>query len=127
MEMFDKMEMIKILKPDFFFGDERGTLTQITHESFAQVNHVFTVKGAVRGNFHYHKRAKEVFFVASGDITVYLEKGDKSEKYNFKTGDMFLIREDVRHRFDFNEDTHLVAFYTERVELPDGTKDIYTD
>lgn len=121
------MNLIEILKPDFIFEDGRGCLAQLTHKPYAQVNAVFTKKGAVRGNFHYHKTTKEVFFVISGEIKVSLYLDDRSEEHIFKNGDMFLIPENVRHRFDFFEDTYLVAFYTSRVEFEDGTKDIICD
>lgn len=121
------MNLVEILKPDFIFEDERGVLSQITHAPFAQVNAVFTKKGAVRGNYHYHKTTKEVFFVISGEIKLSLYLDNVSQEHTFKSGDMFMIPENVRHRFDFCEDTYLVAFYTSRVELEDGTKDIICD
>lgn len=121
------MKLIEILKPDFIFEDERGMLSQITHEPYAQVNAVFTKKGAVRGNLHYHRTAKEVFFVVSGETEVFVQLNGQSEKHIFKAGDMFMIHENVRHSFDFNEDTYLVSFYTSRIELADGTKDIICD
>lgn len=121
------MELIQILKPDFVFDDERGTLSQITHTPFAQTNAVFTRKGAVRGSYHYHKATKELFFVISGKIKVSVSCNAQHEDYLFKSGDMFLIPENVRHCFEYYEDTYLVAFYTSRVELEDGSKDIFCD
>ena len=121
------MKLVEIMKPDFIFEDDRGLLCQVSHESFAQVNAVFTKKGAVRGNFHYHRQTREIFFVISGEIELSVYCGDLSEKHHFKTGDMFMIPEEVRHSFLYCEDTYLVAFYTSAVELPDGTKDILTD
>lgn len=121
------MQLVEILEPDFVFEDERGILSQITHTPYAQVNAVFTKKGAVRGNFHYHKTTKEVFFVVTGEIKVSLYLDDVSEEHIFKKGDMFRISENVRHSFRFCEDTYLVSFYTSRVELTDGTKDIISD
>lgn len=118
------MKLIEILEPDFVFEDDRGFLSQITHEPFAQVNAVFTKKGAVRGNFHYHRTTKEVFFVISGSFDVFVHLDGREEKRSFKKGDMFMINENVRHSFDYKEDTYLVAFYTSKVELSDGTKDI---
>lgn len=121
------MKLVEILKPDFVFEDERGMLSQITHEPFAQVNAVYSKKGALRGNYHYHKTTKEVFFIVSGEIKLLLCLDGEKEEHIFKNGDMFLIPENVRHSFEFLEDTYLVAFYTSRVELEDGTKDIISD
>lgn len=118
------MKLIEILNPDFIFEDDRGLLAQITHEPFAQVNAVFTKKGSVRGNFHYHKTTKEVFFVISGSFDVSLYLDGYEETHSFKQGDMFMINENVRHSFNYKEDTYLVAFYTSKVELSDGSKDI---
>ncbi len=122
-----EMKLVEILKPDFVFEDERGILSQITHTPFAQVNAVYTKKGAIRGRFHYHKTTKEAFYVLKGEIKVSLYFDESSEEYTFRTGDMFMIPELVRHNFDFLEDTYLVSFYTSCVELPDGTKDIISD
>ena len=125
--MCDFMKLAEILKPDFIFEDHRGTLTQITHEPFAQTNAVFTRAGEVRGDFHYHRFSKEIFFIISGEIKLHLKKDDLSEAAVFRSGDMFLIPENVKHRFEFLKDTYLVAFYTNRVELENGEKDIISD
>ena len=121
------MKLIEILKPDFFFEDERGSLCQITHEKFTQTNAVFSKKNSVRGNFHYHKTAEEIFYIISGEVTVDLFLDGESQQYNFASGDMFRINKNVRHRFSYSEDTYLVVFYSSEIELDDGTKDIISD
>lgn len=125
--MCDRMSLVKILKPDFVFEDERGMLAQLVSSGYTQVNAVFTKKGAVRGNFHYHKETKECFFVISGKIKITLSLDDITETYTFKSGDMFLVEENVKHSFDYIEDTYLVVMYTECVEKEDGKKDIFVD
>lgn len=124
--MRDTMKLFEIIEPDFSFADERGLLVQIAHEDVAQVNAVFTKKGAVRGNLHYHKQAKETFYILSGKIRVTFVLDGEREEAVFSSGDAFRIPENVRHTFDYLEDTYLVGLYSARVELPDGTKDIYT-
>lgn len=121
------LNLIEILKPDFVFEDERGTLSQITHSPFAQTNAVFSKKGAIRGGFHYHNFSKEIFFVISGSIKTTVHLNGQTEEYIFNGGDMFLIPEKVGHNMEYLEDTYLVAFYTNRVELDDGTKDIISE
>lgn len=121
------LNLIEILKPDFVFEDERGTLSQITHSPFAQTNAVFSKKGAIRGGFHYHNFSKEIFFVISGRLKTTVRLNGQTEEYIFNGGDMFLIPEKVSHNMEYLEDTYLVAFYTNRVELGDGTKDIISD
>lgn len=121
------MKLVEILKPDFVHEDERGILSQITHTPYGQVNSAFTKKGAIRGRYHYHKTTKEIFYIITGEIKVSLSLDGVSEEHIFKTGDMFLVPEYVRHNFDFQEDTYLVSFYTSCVELPDGTMDIVSD
>lgn len=115
--------MIKIIKPDFVFEDERGTLTQLIHEGYTQINVVTSKAGVERGN-HYHALNKEGFYVVEGAFLLEASLGEKKEAYEFKKGDMFIIEPNVMHRFVYREDTLLVAFYDKGVELPDGTKDI---
>ncbi len=121
------MPIIEILTPDFIHNDERGSLVQLVHEGYNQVNAVFTKKGTVRGNFHYHKNNDEVFYLISGKVTVTARQGSETQSFTFKGGDMFRINAGVRHSFEYIEDTYLVVLYTGGVELPDGTKDIYSD
>ncbi|MCH5197585.1 MAG: cupin domain-containing protein [Oscillospiraceae bacterium] len=120
------MELIKILTPDFLYPDERGLLVQLCGGGYEQVNAVFTKKGSIRGNFHYHKNTKEAYFVLSGKILLTAEKNGVTEKRVFETGEMFLIEEFVKHSLDFIEDTYLVVLYSKCVENADGTKDIHT-
>ena len=127
MEMCEHMELIEKLIPDFIYPDERGLLVQICRSGYEQINAVFTKKGAVRGNFHYHKNTREVFFVLSGKVKVITVLGSLREEGIFETGDMFLVKEYVRHSFEYLEDTYLVGLYTVPVESADGEKDIHTD
>lgn len=121
------MKMIEILTPDFTFTDDRGTLTQLVHEGFSQVNAVFTKAGKIRGNFHYHEGTKELFFVIKGKIEITAKYNGVSENYTFSDGDMFMVNENVRHTFSYIDDTYLVALYTNPIEKEDGTKDIIPD
>lgn len=121
------MKLIEILQPDFHFADDRGVLTQLVHTGYEQVNAVFTKKGAVRGNMHYHKQTDEVFYLLSGAVRVTVSLEDTEEEYHFRTGDMFKILPLVRHNFLYEEDTYLVVLYTRGIEREDGTKDLYTD
>lgn len=120
------MKLLEIIQPDFSFADDRGVLAQIAHTDVAQVNASFTKKGAVRGNGHYHTGTKESFYILSGRVRVIVSRGDVREEYVFASGDAFRIPENVRHTFEYLDDTYLVALYSARVELPDGTKDIHT-
>lgn len=125
--MCDKMKLIEILTPDFTFTDDRGTITQIVHEGYSQVNAVFTKAGKIRGNFHYHAHTKELFYIIKGKIQFTAKLCGKTEEYIFSDGDMFLVNENVRHTFLYLEDTYLVGLYTSPVENEDGTKDIIPD
>lgn len=119
--------LIVILTPDFSFTDERGVLTQLCSSGYSQVNAVFTKKGAVRGNMHYHKENTETFFIISGSARVTAKKDGKTETRTFATGDMFTIPPYVAHDFVYLEDTYLVGLYSGCVEKADGSKDIFTD
>ncbi|MBR5423092.1 MAG: cupin domain-containing protein [Clostridia bacterium] len=120
------MKLLKDLTPDFMYSDDRGLLVQLCREGYSQVNAVFTKKGAVRGNFHYHKHTKEAFFILSGKVRVTASRGEETEIRSFETGDMFLVEEYVRHSFEYLEDTCLVGLYTVPVESANGEKDIHT-
>ncbi len=115
--------MIKILTPDFVFEDERGTLVQLVHEGYNQINVVTSKAGVIRGN-HCHRLNREGFYVVEGSFTVNVHKGSEKASHTFKKGDMFLIEPEVMHSFIYLEDTTLIGFYDKGVELPDGTKDI---
>ena len=118
--------MIKILKPDFSFVDERGSLTQLVREGYKQVNVVESKKDSFRG-CHYHKINEEAFYIISGGLKLEVSRvgSDAIETYEFNTGDMFLIEPYVVHSFSFLEDSTLVSMYSSGVELQDGNKDIY--
>jgi mannose-6-phosphate isomerase-like protein (cupin superfamily) len=118
------MPLIEKLTPDFVFDDERGTLAQLVHSGYEQVNAVFTKKGAVRGNMHCHKNSNEVFYIISGSVDVTARLDEAEETARFESGDMFLIRNNIMHTFVYNEDTYIVALYDRRIENEDGTKDI---
>ncbi len=121
------MKLIEKLEPDFTFADDRGTLTQLVHDGYRQVNAVFTKKGAVRGNYHYHRQTDEVFFVLNGRVVITAVQGCEKESAEFGTGDMFRIPANVRHSCRYTEDTNLVVLYTAPVDLPNGTRDIIPD
>lgn len=118
--------LIKRIKPDFVFDDDRGTIVQLVHDGYKQVNTVFTKKGAVRGNLHYHEVNNELFYIVSGAVRLTAQKGDVKEEYVFESGDMFLVEKEIRHSFEFLADTQLIGLYDVGVEL-DGKKDILTD
>ena len=116
--------MIEILEPNFKFGDDRGSLTQLVREGYRQVNVIKSKAGANRGG-HYHKLNREAFFIINGGFDLTVRLGKKSDKYHFGTGDMFLIKPMVVHDFYFTDETTLVSMYDQGVELGDGKMDIY--
>ena len=120
------MELIRRIKPDFLFEDDRGVLVQLVHDGYRQVNAVFTKKGAVRGNFHYHKETDEAFFIMAGRVEVTAELDGATETATFCANEMFLLPRLVRHTFRYLEDTYLVGMYPVPVEKADGSKDIHT-
>lgn len=120
--------LVEFIKPDFEFEDARGSLKQLVHEGWKQVNYITSVAGALRGN-HYHKENVEAFFVISGRFKLVAETLDKSKKeeYEMKAGDFFVVKPNVNHSFDYLGPTQLISFYDKGVEKPDGSKDIYND
>lgn len=118
--------LAEILKPDFTFSNEHGSLTQLVHEGWRQVNVLESEKGSSRGG-HYHKENKEAFYVIKGRLQLQLDHQAERETIEFQTGDMFCVRPYVMHTFVFLEDTCMVAVYDQGVEHADGTKDIYSE
>lgn len=113
--------MLKQISCDFLFEDNRGQLVQLVHGGWKQVNVITTRKNVVRGG-HYHKLNAEAFYIISGacEVTV----GEQTT--TFRSGDFFRIDPFDMHSFNYLEETIMVSMYSEGVELPDGTKDIYT-
>ena len=117
--------LIEFIKPDFEFEDSRGSLKQLVHKGWNQINYITSVADAFRGN-HYHKLNKEAFFIIKGSLKLSVSTLDnvQHEEYNIKTGDCFIIYPNINHSFHFTEDTALISMYDKGVERPDGQKDI---
>lgn len=116
--------LIRILKPDFIHKDDRGTLTQLVHDGYKQVNVIYSDPGSIRGR-HYHKENTEAFYIISGKLTLILEKDGVREEHRFETEDMFEVPPYAVHEFIFTEATTLISMYSNGVEISDGLKDIY--
>lgn len=117
--------MYEIIKTDFEFTDERGSLIQLVHEGYEQVNVLVTHKGVFRGG-HGHRTRNEIFYVINGKVQVLFEdKNGKKEEAIFKKDDFFKIHPMVIHSMEFLEETIMVAMYDSCIINADGTKDIY--
>ena len=114
--------MLKIKKTDFEFTDARGSIVQLIHGGYQQLNVITSKKGVVRGG-HYHKQNEEAFYVISGSLEVAVN----GDSHRFAAGEFFGIEANDMHSFTFLEDTVLVSMYSNGVELEDGTKDIFTE
>ena len=116
-----KKSLIEFVKPDFNFEDERGSLTQLFRNGWNQVNYISSEKGSVRGG-HYHKKNSEMFFIISGDIKLTLKdiKSFNTEEYILTKGDMFVIRKDISHNFEFISQWQLITAYDNGVETDSG-------
>ena len=111
---------------DFQHIDKRGSLTQLIHDGFKQINVLESKKGVERGS-HFHKRSIEAFYVISGSIEVTLWNKDTKEVAIFNKGDFFEIHPFVLHNMFFLEDCLMVQMYDSPVENADGTKDIFME
>ena len=120
------MNLVEFLNPDFVFENEAGSLKQLVHDGWKQVNIISSVSGSKRGG-HYHKYNKEAFYIISGAFNLIVWNDEKQEKYTIKGGDFFLIRENVFHTFEYTEDTWLISMYSNGVELDEKNKDIWTE
>ena len=120
------MKHYELRKVDFTHADIRGSLTQLVHEGWAQVNVLESNKGATRGA-HFHKRSREAFYVISGSVDVNFISKDGEENVTFRKGDFFEIYPFVLHNMYFPEDCLMVQMYDIPVENKDGSKDIFTE
>lgn len=114
--------MLKQMKADFHFEDDRGIIVQLVHEGYAQINVITSKKGVFRGG-HYHKENEEAFYIVSGSLEVTVN----GEKATFANGDFFGIAANDIHSFYFLEDTTLVSMYSKGVENSNGIKDIFVE
>lgn len=119
------MALYNIRTPDFRFADGRGSLVQLVHEGYAQINVLESKAGSTRGA-HFHKRATEAFYVVNGSVEVTFIK-KTTEKVTFRPGDFFEVLPLVLHNMYFPEDCLMVQMYDIPVENEDGTKDIFTE
>ena len=120
------MSLYETRKVDFRHQDWRGSLVQLVHGGFNQINVLESKSGAARGS-HYHKRAIEAFYVVSGCVVVRLWDKEKEEVVTFRQGDFFEIHPFILHNMYFPEDCLMVQMYDTPVENEDGTKDIFTE
>lgn len=120
------MDLYKTREVDFQHKDVRGSLTQLIHEGFVQINVLESIKGAERGA-HLHKRSIEAFYIITGSVEVEFIGNDSKEIITFKQGDFFEIYPYVLHNMYFPEDCLMVQMYDKPVENKDGTKDIFME
>lgn len=120
------MSLFKLRQVDFQHKDERGSLVQLIHEGFSQINVLESKTGATRGA-HYHKRSVEAFYVVSGSVEVKLWNKETEETAIFQQGDFFEIHPFFLHNMYFPEDCLMVQMYDIPVENEDGTKDIFME
>lgn len=118
--------LITFIQPDFEFSDSRGSLKQLVHDGWKQVNYITSVGKAFRGN-HYHKENREAFYVIKGRFRLIVSTIDESikEEYEMKTGDFFIIEPQTIHSFDYLEDTELISLYDLGVQNENGDMDIF--
>lgn len=116
--------LINYIKPDFIHKDERGGLYQLVNRGYNQINYIFSKANMIRGG-HFHKVNKEAFFIISGSFKLVLESENEREEYLISAGDFFEIGKNIKHSFEYLEDTELISMYDIGVELENGEKDIY--
>ncbi len=116
--------LMERLKVDFEHKDDRGTLTQLMHKGYSQIN-VVTSKGGVFRGGHYHKLNTEAYYIIQGSCRVTARSDGEEETEVFKAGDFFRIGPYITHDFDYLEDSILVTMYSLGVELGDGKMDSY--
>lgn len=117
--------MIQTLKVDFRHTDERGSLIQLVHEGYQQVNVLESKAGVFRGG-HYHKISTEAFYVVTGSVEVEAKRDGQQERKTFRAGDFFSIEPYVVHSMSFPENCMMVQMYSICVQGNNGEMDIYS-
>ena len=120
------MRLFNTREVDFQYRDVRGSLTQLIHNGFAQVNVLESKAGTKRGA-HFHKVSVEAFYLIIGSVEVEFIGKEYKEKVIFKQGDFFEIHPYVLHNMFFPEYCLMIQLYDKPVENEDGTKDIYME
>ena len=120
------MNLYKTRCIDFQHVDDRGSLSQLVHDGFKQINVLESKKGVERGS-HFHKESIEAFYVISGSVKVTLWSKSDKEEVIFNKGDFFEIHPFILHNMLFLSDCLMVQMYDIPVERPDGKKDIYME
>lgn len=114
------------LLTDFEYTDERGSLFQLVHCGFSQINVLESKQGVVRGG-HYHKISKEAFFIVSGSVQVTFRKQEEQQTRVFYKGDFFMVSPYTVHSMYFPENCIMVVMYDVPVEKEGSMKDIYPE
>lgn len=117
--------MYEIMEPDFCHNDDRGSLVQLVHDGWSQINVIFSKGGTIRGG-HYHRENREAFYIINGSCEVTLSFNGKRQVRIFKTGDFFAIEPYTGHTFRYLEDTLLLGLYDRGVEGTGGAFDIFS-
>ena len=119
------MNLIDYLKPDFVFENDSGSLKQLVHDGWKQINIIVSCAGSVRGG-HCHRYNKEAFYIIKGSFYLTVWTGIDKKKYHIHSGDFFQINENVYHTFEYIEETWLISMYNNGVEMDGNIKDIWT-
>ena len=122
--MGDEKGLVKDLTKDFELDNDRGTLVQLVHSGYSQVNAVSSYANTSRGG-HMHKSSREAFFIFEGCVVVELWKKDNRIQKKYSKGDFFEIQPGVMHSLDFPTDCMMIVLYDVPIESDDGSKDIF--
>lgn len=116
--------LYEILTPDFCHTDDRGSLTQLVHNGYKQINVLRSKAGTARGG-HYHKENYEAFYIVEGLCEVTFAKDTLRETKMFSAGDFFQIAPYTTHAFKYLQDTVMIGMYDLGIEKENGEKDIF--
>lgn len=103
---------MQILKPEYKRVDTRGCLTQISTDTWKQINYIEIKKQKSFGG-HYHRYKKELFYVIAGRIRLTISIPGKSYENWFVAGDCFLIEPYDKHTLYALHDSRLIEMLSE--------------
>ena len=124
--VMESEDLVKELKNEFEYVNESGSLVQLVHGGYSQVNVVCSYAGTNRGG-HLHKLAREAFYVIDGSLEIKLWRGKEILIKKYGRGDFFEVQPKVMHSMFFYTNCIMVVLYDIPIENNKGIKDIYVE
>ncbi len=108
------------LNIEYARNDERGSLVQINTGEWKQANYLSINKGYSFGG-HYHRHKKELFYLISGRVKVFIEGTGKMHELDISENELFLVEPFEKHTIEAKENSVIL----EMLSQPYSKEDTY--